>query len=143
ESFADKAILEIPRVGKLFWHIPEARQLFQNYAEALQSGQIGKTEVLRKKVEIFFDDYLKKYPQAYDREKWKFVESLIIDRQPESFEFLARYSYPFVEKHLEKIRRDYLGTIPDSIGRNYGVKITDFKLKLMDDLMVRYPMLRK
>lgn len=123
--------------------LPEARELFQGYAEALQSSQIGKTEVLRQKVEIFFDAYLKKHPQAYDQEKWEFVESLIIDRQPDSSPYLAQYGYPFVEKHLERIREDYLETIPDSIGRNYGVTVTDFKLKLMDDLTVRYPMLRK
>lgn len=120
---------------------PTTRDLFQEYVEATQEEDTSKTRQALDKIHIFFEEYIRENPDVYHKEKWDFIENLIIEKSVDSPDFDPRYGLSFAEEQIQLIEENYVKILPQDIEKTYGVKIFEFGLQMMDELTVKYPTL--
>ncbi len=118
---------------------PEVQELFQKYFEAVRKEDPQLMTSFLGEIEEFFERYVRENPEAYDREKWDYVRSLLLKPDVLPPEYKPEFVYPFVEKKLQKIRENYIENMQEKILKNYGVKLLTLKLEMQEDLTARYP----
>jgi len=118
---------------------PEIQKLFQNYFEALRKKNKELINLNFKKIKNFFSRYMEENPASYDEEKWNYVKSLLLSANALPKEYKPEFMYPFVEKHIQGIYKNYTRKLHHDASTTYGVNIVKFKLNIKDDLTARYP----
>ncbi len=120
---------------------PEVQKLLQNYFEALRSEKPLSIKYHLGQIQKFFANYIRENPEAYDKEKWEYVKSLLLqpDKLPE--EYKLEFVYPFVENRIKNIQNDYIKSLRKLLSEDYGVELISFKVEAKDDLSARYPYL--
>jgi len=119
----------------------EVQTLFQKYLEALRSNNKELSLSCLKEIQDFFTAYIEKNPQAYNKEKWEYVKSILLKPGQLPPEYKPEMVYPLVEKHIKDIKEKYLQSQKENILKTYGVKILNLQVKIKDDLTTKYPYL--
>jgi len=117
----------------------EVQTLFQKYLEALSSKNEELAISSLKEIQKFFKRYIEENPQAYDKEKWEYVKSILLKEENPPSEYKPEMMYPFIEKNIQQIKNMYLEEEKENILHTYGIELINMQVKIKDDLTARYP----